>query len=128
MQEVLAMRWMLLFYADEDEWLALPEDERTAAIGQIGAWFAQHAQAGRIVDGHRLAGKREATTVRHGPAGGSGRRKKKPLVMDGPFAETKEALGSYAIVDVPDHAAALAIAESWPGGGNVEVRPVLEQG
>lgn len=119
------MRWMLLFYADEDEWLALPDDERTTAISQIGAWFAEHAQAGRIVEGHRLAGKREAATVRLGPAGGRGRGKK-PVVMDGPFAETKEALGSYAIVDVPDRAAALAIAESWPGGGSVELRPALE--
>jgi hypothetical protein len=116
------MRFMLVFYADEDEWMALPEDERTAAIGRIGAWFGRRSQEGHIVEGHRLAGKREATTVRLGPAG----RREKPFVTDGPFIETKEAIGSYAVIEVPDRAAAIAIAQSWPGGGAVEVRPLQE--
>ncbi len=116
------MRYMLLFFADEDEWMALPEDERNAAIGRIGAWYGEQAQAGRIVEGHRLAGRRTAKHVRLGRAGRRGR----PLVTDGPFAETKEALGSYAIVEVPDEAAALALAESWPGGGIVEIWPLME--
>lgn len=116
------MRYMLLFFADEDEWMALLEDERNAAIGRIGAWYGEQAQAGRIVTGHRLAGRRTAKHVRLGRAGRGGR----PLVTDGPFAETKEALGSYAIVEVPDEAAALALAESWPGGGVVEIRPLAE--
>lgn len=116
------MRYMLLFFADEDEWMALPEDERNAAIGRIGAWFGEHAQAGHIVEGHRLAGKRTAKHVRLGRAGRGGR----PLVTDGPFAETKEALGSYAIVEVPDETAAVALAATWPGGGIVELRPLAE--
>lgn len=102
---------------------ALPDDEREAAIGRIGAWYGQQAQVGRIVEGHRLGGTRTATSVRLGRAGRSG----KPLVTDGPFAETKEAIGSYAIIEVPDHAEAVAVAESWPGGGgSVEIRPVAE--
>jgi len=70
-----------------------------------------------------LGGKATATSVRLGPAGRSG----KLLVTDGPFIETKEAIGSYAIVAVPDRAAAIAVAESWPGGGAVEIRPVVGQ-
>src|SRR5690242_16684991 len=116
------MKYMLLFFADEDAWMALPEDERAAAIGRIGAWFGQHAQAGHIVEGRRLRGRSSATTVRLGAAGRGG----KPLIVDGPFAETKEALGSYAIVEVADRAEAVALAESWPGGGAIEIRPVLE--
>jgi hypothetical protein len=113
---------MLVFYADEDEWMALPEDERTAAVERVGAWFGRQSQEGRIVEGHRLSSKREVTTVRLGPAGQSG----KPFVTDGPFIETKEAIGSYAVIEVPDRDAAIAVAQSWPVGGTVEVRPLQE--
>lgn len=117
------MRYMLLFFADDEAWMALAEEERAAAIGRIGAWVGDHARAGRLIEGRRLYGRSGAKTVRLGPAGRSG----KPLVTDGPFAETKEALGSYAIVEAPDMEAALAIAATWPGGGSVEVRPVMEE-
>ena len=45
---------MLTFYAAEDEWMALPEAERNAGIAEIGQWFAEHAHAGKIVEGERL--------------------------------------------------------------------------
>ena len=45
-------------------------------------------------------------------------------MIDGPLTATKEALGSYAIIEAPDHEAAVAIAATWPGGGAVEVRPL----
>ena len=118
------MRYLLMFYADEDAWVALPDDERTAAIGRIGRWFGEQDAAGRIVDGKRLAGgKRATTTVRLGriqPGGDA------PIVTDGPFVEAKESVGSYAIVEVNDRDEAIAIAKSWPAGGLVEVRPVDE--
>jgi len=118
------MRYLLMFYADEDAWLALPVDERTAAIERIGRWFGDHAAAGRIVDGKRLAGgKRATTTVRLGRIQRSGDA---PIVTDGPFVEAKEAIGSYAVVEVTDRDAAIAIASSWPAGGLVEVRPIDE--
>ncbi len=118
------MRYLLMFYADEDAWLALPEPERTAAIGRIGQWFGEHALAGKIVDGTRLAGgKRATTTVRLGRIQRSGDA---PIVTDGPFVEAKEAVGSYAVVEVTDRDEAIAIAKSWPAGGLVEVRPVEE--
>lgn len=118
------MRYLLMFYADEAAWMALPEDERTAAIGRIGRWFGEHAAAGRIVEGKRLAGGRRATTtVRLGRVQRSGDA---PIVTDGPFVEAKEAVGSYAVVEVKDRDEAIAVAKSWPAGGLVEVRPVDE--
>ena len=114
------MRYLLTFYAVEDEWMSLPEHERNAGIAEIGRWFAEHAQAGKIVEGHRLS--RGVKTVRHGRV----RKKDLPIVSDGPFAETKETVGSYAVVDVRDEAEAIEIAKRWPAGGIVEVRPVME--
>jgi hypothetical protein len=116
------MKYMLLFFADEDAWTALPEQELRAALGHIGAWFGQHAQAGRFIEGHRLRGKDTATTVRLGPAGHS----QEPTIIDGPFIEAKEAIGSYAIVEVGHLDEALGMAMSWPAGGAVEIRPVHE--
>ena len=116
------MRYMLTFFADEAEWLGLPEAERGAAIAEIGRWFGTYAGAGKIVDGHRLAPRAMAKTVRHGRV----RKKDLPMQSDGPFLETKESVGSYAIVDVANEDEALAIARAWPGGGAVEVRPVAD--
>ncbi|HEY7832010.1 MAG TPA: YciI family protein [Ktedonobacterales bacterium] len=118
----MSMRYMLLFVAEEAAWEALPDEERADAVARIGAWFGRWAGAGKIVEGRRLQGKRTAKTVRLGPAGRSGR----PLVVDGPFIESKEAIGSYAIVEVAGPDEAMAIAESWPAGGAVEVRPLQE--
>ncbi len=114
------MRYLLTFYAVEDEWLALPEAERNAAIADIGRWFAEHSQGGKIVEGHRLG--RGTKTVRHGQV----RKKDLPVVSDGPFAEAKETVGSYALVEVADEAEAIAIAKGWPAGGIVEVRPIAD--
>ncbi len=114
------MRYMLTFYAVEDEWMALPQAERNAGIAEIGQWFAEHARSGKIVEGRRLG--RGAKTVRLGRV----RKKDLPMVTDGPFIEAKESVGSYAVVDVESEDEALAIAKRWPAGGVVEVRPVAE--
>ena len=114
------MKYLLTFYAREDEWMALPEDDRNAAIGEIGRWFAEHAKAGQIVEGHRLG--RGVKTVRHGRV----RKKDLPVVTDGPFAEAKEGVGSYAVVEVASEDEAIEIAKRWPAGGIVEVRPVAD--
>jgi hypothetical protein len=114
------VRYLLTFYAIEDEWMALPGPERSAAIAEIGRWFAEHAKTGQIVEGHRLG--RGTKTVRLGRV----RKKDLPMVSDGPFAEAKEAVGSYALVQVADEAEALEIAKRWPAGGIVEVRPVAD--
>ncbi len=116
------MRFLLLFYTNKDAWMALPGDERDAATERIGAWFGELAQSGRIVGGRRLAGSHTTAHVRLGSAGHSTR----PLVIDGPFIETREAIGSYAIIEAPDREAALAVAASWPAGVVVEVHPLTE--
>ena len=87
-----------------------------------GAWNAfigAMAQAGIIVKGDGLQGPDLATTVRV--------RDGKRTVQDGPFADTKEALGGYFVIDVPDLDAALTWAAKAPcvHDGSVEVRPVL---
>ena len=114
------MRYLLTFYAVEDEWMALPAAEREAGIAAIGRWFAEHAQSGKIVEGHRL--RRGAKTVRLGRV----RKKDLPMVSDGPYIEAKESVGSYAVVDVKNEEEAIAIAKRWPAGGIVEIRPVAE--
>jgi len=114
------VRYLLTFYAVEDEWMSLAKPEREAAIAEIGRWFAEHAGAGKIVEGHRLG--RGTKTVRLGRV----RKKDLPMVSDGPFAETKETVGSYAVVDVRHEAEAIEIAKRWPAGGIVEVRPLAE--
>lgn len=118
------MRYLLTFYADEAEWMALPAAERDAAIGRIGEWFGMHASAGKIVEGKKLAGgKRATTTVRLGRIQRSGGA---PIVSDGPFIEAKESVGSYAVVEVTGRDEAIEIAKTWPAGGLVEVRPIDE--
>ena len=114
------MRYMLTFYAVEEEWMALPHAEREAGIAEIGRWFAEHAQSGKIVEGHRLG--RGTKTLRLGRV----RKKDLPILTDGPFMEAKESVGSYAVVDVKVEEEAVAIAKRWPAGGVVELRPVAD--
>ena len=90
--------------------------ERQAEVDQVVAWFRTHGALGRIVGGEELGWSQEAKTVRIGG------------VTDGPFAETKEHLGGFIVVEVPDAATALEMARTWPGlrypTDAVEVRPV----
>jgi hypothetical protein len=97
-----------------------PHAEPEAGIAEIGRWFAEHAQSGKIVEGHRLGPG--AKTLRLGPV----RKKDLPIVTDGPFIEAKQSVGSYAIVDVKNEEEAIAIAKRWPAGGVVELRPVAD--
>lgn len=114
------MRYLLTFYAVEDEWMALPAAERDSGIAAIGDWFAEHAQSGKIIEGRRLG--RGTKTVRLGRV----RKKDLPMVSDGPYIEAKESVGSYAVVEFKNEDEAIAIAKRWPAGGVVEVRPVAE--
>jgi hypothetical protein len=117
------MKFMLIFFGNEDEWMAMSEDERGQAGQRIGAWYGEQFQAGRIVSGCKLDGKASARTVQLGPAGHS----EEPVLSDGPFFNAEKSIGAYAIIDVPDMETAIGIAESWPGGGGVEVRVVTEE-
>jgi hypothetical protein len=112
------MRFMALIYADEDSWNVLTEEERSRVVGQYQALAEDARAAGVMVGGDELGLTRDATTVRI--------REGQTLVVDGPYAEAKEALGGYflfecaTIDDALDWAARIPAAEH----GAVEVRPV----
>ncbi len=114
------MKFMLIQYENAE---AMSRRDDPAQMGAyMGAWGAYAhaiAQSGCMVSGAGLLPPRTATTVRVGPAGRD--------VQDGPFAETKEMLGGFFIIDVPDLDAALAWAARSPAAsaGSVEVRPVM---
>jgi hypothetical protein len=114
------MHYLLLIYADEQVLAGKAPDEQAAVLR---AWFAYHADleaSGKLRDGHALRPTATATTLRFA----NGR----PLVADGPFAETKEHLGGYYRIEAEDLDEALAWAAKMPHlaqGGAVEVRPVM---
>jgi len=116
------MRYMLLMYRDEKWWDAKPEQERTA-IRQLAIDASEPLRArGIFLAGDPLLPTGTATTVRM--------RNGKVVATDGPFAETKEQLGGYSIVEVKSLDEALAIAADYPllrvGGHSIEVRPIRE--
>lgn len=111
------MKYVLLF-VDTEETRQRSQTEVDELSGKIGAWWGKHSQAGEIVNGEQLQGPETATTVRHDQGN--------VTIVDGPFIEAKEHVGGYGLIDVPDLDAALALARSWPWGGVVEVRPVVE--
>ena len=112
------MEYVALIHADEAVWERFSDAERAAAYEQYGE-FARAAQAaGVMVAGEELGPTASATTVRV--------RDGRQLVTDGPYAEVKEALGGFFVLDCPSFDDALDWAARIPGAshGAVEVRPV----
>ena len=113
---------MLLMYRDEQWWEAKPEAERLAIRQQAVEASDELRRRGLLVAGGPLMPTFTGATVRM--------RAGKPVTTDGPFAETKEQLGGYSIVDVPSLDEALAIVREHPllrvGGHSIEVRPIRE--
>jgi hypothetical protein len=97
----------------------LSPDQMGALIGAFGAYTQAVRDAGVLVSSNRLQAVASATTVR-----GQG---SDCQILDGPFAETKEQLGGYYLIEVPDLDAALGWARKCPGAqyGCVEVRPIF---
>lgn len=114
------MKYMLMFVGTEDDWEQFDPEQRKQAYEQIGKWWGENAAAGRIVGGEELKSTKTATTVRRDANG-------KISVSDGPFIESKETLGGYAIVEVPDLDAAIDLAKGWPPLQTIEIRPIVEQ-
>jgi hypothetical protein len=111
------MRYMLLLHVPADV------RENEAARAPMEAWSAytrELEQAGILLAGEALEATTAATTVRQ--------RDGEHVVTDGPFADTKEMLGGYYLIDVPDLDAALSWAAKVPNApyGSVEVRPIME--
>lgn len=114
------MQYMLLLTEPETEFAKRNHPEQAAAYwGGWNAYIGALSQAGIIVNGDGLQGPHTATTVRV--------RDGKRIVEDGPFADTKEQLGGYFIIEVPDLDTALEWAARAPSASYacVEVRPVL---
>jgi len=110
------MKYMLLFAGAEGD--APGGEAMTAVMAKVDKWWHKYSEAGAIVGGEQLQPASRATTVRFGG--------ETPTVVDGPFAETKEVIGGFAIIQVPDLDAALEMVKSWPASSSVEIRPVVE--
>jgi hypothetical protein len=106
---------MLMFVGDETWLQRSNKDEIERGLAAVGKWWDEHHNI--IRGGERLEPSKTATTVRRV----NGQMK----VFDGPFIESKEQVGGYCLVDVPDLDAAIKLAKSWPAG-DVEVRPAVE--
>lgn len=116
------MHYTLLFYQTPDEFSAREDPKKREAFwGSFVPYMKALQDAGIVVAGAGLQPPGTATSLR--PGSDSHR------VQDGPFADTKEQLGGFFIIDVPDMDAALKWAARYPAGpgGGVEVRPNLPQ-
>ncbi len=113
------MKYMMLLVSEAGSWEKIPEAKQNEIYGRIVQWWGELSQKGKIGEGYQLQPAHTATTVKLN--GG------KAVVTDGPFSESKETVGGYGILNVANLDEALAIAKTWPGGGKVEVRPVVER-
>ena len=111
------MQYLLLIYGDEERWTTMNEAEMSAGIAEYQAFGKEFA--GAILGSNALQHTETARTVRV--------RNGKRLDTDGPFAETKEHLGGYYLVEAPNIDEAAVIAARIPGAryGSVEVRPIM---
>lgn len=114
------MKYVLLDYVVEAGWHELTKEEQERGLGAYRAFMEAMSKAGVLKDSRGLYSATAATTVR--VANG------KPQVLDGPYADSKEQLGGFHIIEVPDLDAAIAWATRSPTAlhGVVEVRPVRE--
>ena len=113
------MKYLLMIYEEEKAWNALSDAERGKIFGEYMQFSNEIKAEGKYVGGNPLKPTSTATTVRV--------RNGKQMVTDGPFAETKEQLGGYFLVEATDLDDAIKIAGRIPGAkmGSIEVRPVL---
>jgi hypothetical protein len=113
------MQYMLLIYNDPHGWDSLSDDERGAIYNAYGTFTAELQASGKMVAGDALQAIDTATSVRV--------RDGETLTTDGPFAETKEVLGGYYLIDVDTLDEALEWGAKVPGAqyGTIEVRPVV---
>jgi hypothetical protein len=106
----------VLMLLEDESWEKRTDADRKKAYAAIGKWVDDLRNKGIMKGGEELQSKRTATTVRRTNGAMS--------VTEGPFIESKEHVGGFMMIEVPDLDAAIAIAKSWPGG-DVEVRPIV---
>ena len=116
------MQYMLLIYQSETDYQKLSEAEKAKISPEYGKFAESTAQSGQLKGGNELKAPASATTLR--VRGG------KRVVTDGPFAETKEQLVGYFVIEAKDLDEALSIAERIPSVrfGAIEVRPIVARG
>ena len=114
------MRYLLLIYTQEQDEAEATPAEQEAVMEAYFAFSTEAREAGVMLGGEALQPTTTATTVR--------RRDGKTLTADGPFAETKEQLGGYYILECPNLDEAIEWAAKIPGAkhGSVEIRPLVE--
>lgn len=120
MEGLNAMQYLLLIYNDERQWMSMPAAEGAKMLQEFGAFTQSIVSSGNYKGGNRLYDVAKATTVRV--------RDGKTVTTDGPFAETKEQLGGYYLIEAKNLDEATAIAARIPAArvGSIEVRPVWE--
>jgi hypothetical protein len=113
------MQYLLLIHDDEAQWGDMPEGERNAVYAEYGRYTEELQTRGILVGANQLQPSGTATVV-HVEGG-------KALTTDGPFAETKEVLGGYYLIDVDTLDEALEWAAKIPSAryGHIEVRPIV---
>jgi hypothetical protein len=114
------MKYLCLIYADESLWPKMPKPEADKMLAEYYEFGEGIKKSGHYVGGNRLQPVQAATTVRV--------RNGKMSTTDGPFAETKEQLGGYYLIEAKDLNDAIQVASRIPGSrmGSVEVRPVMD--
>lgn len=112
------MKYLLLLHSDESGFAALSDAQRHEGVAAYAAYTEALRKAGVLVGSDRLQPVSTATTVRI--------ENGKTRVLNGPYAESKEQLGGYYLIDTPDLDGALSWAARCPGAshGTIEVRPV----
>ena len=114
------MQYLLLIHDDEKAWSSLSAEDKAAVYQEYGALTSALRESGAYVGGNQLQPTSSAATVRV--------RESEPVVTDGPFAETKEQLGGYYLIEADSLDEALDWAAKIPSarvGGAIEVRPVV---
>jgi hypothetical protein len=113
------MQYLLLIHDDESQWSTMAEAERNSMLAEYGRFTQELTESGALVGANQLQPSGTATVV-HVEDG-------KTITTDGPFAETKEVLGGYYLVDVETLDEALEWAAKIPSArlGHIEVRPVV---
>jgi len=116
------MQYLLLLHADEAGFTHMTPEQQQTGMAAYMAYSEALTKAGALLGSNRLRFVSTATTVRVVDG--------KTQVLDGPYADSKEQLGGYYLIDVPDLDAALEWAARCPGAshGTVEVRPIWQMG
>jgi hypothetical protein len=116
------MEYLLMIYDQESNWAAMSEAEKGKMMQGYHTFTEGIRQGGQYKGGNPLQPVSTATTVRV--------RDGKTMTTDGPFAETREHLGGYYLIDAKDLDEAIAIAARIPSAqmGSIEVRPIMKMG